>query len=627
MRSLGLKTSASALAVLVVALGVGTPGTLAVAQQPGNQQSGHQQPADLVPPAAAPKSLLPAGTFAPPPPPVAEPEPLMPDGTLPGDGPEGSDAAVGEDMPPEAGAELAPTAPETRPAGILSQGVPIGLLGPDTGGFSETLWAGSSGPFVRDLMRGMPAPTASRWAHVLLRKALATRTPTPDGALPANFVAERAHLLLRMGEADAARRLTAQVPVTSYTRRMFDVAPQTYMAAGDVPGLCPLVQTGITVSSDPVWPLTSAVCAALQGDDAGAILTLDRERENRSAKTFDIQLAEVVSTSLAGGDRGVNAVWPQNARLTTYRLAMALAGGVEVPRQRFTSANSAVKGWISRQGNVPLAVRLEAARTAAATGALPAQELLNLWSLQASVVDETAIRALPVGKLRTAYQAKTAPERLQALRDLWASAASPQDRVALYLAGADAAARLPRDKALIEAAPELGRSLLLAGNIPAAKAWYDLARAEAKARNPKAGAALMGLWPLLATADARGGIPHSVALFELWDDGQDADRAEEARRRQLVSAALTGLGLLPMADMPRSARIELVDSSFTRKLREAANAGRKGEVIVLAGVGLGADAAKVSPAYLHEIVGALANLGLRREAGIIASEILIRNGV
>lgn len=596
-------------------LGVATPGTLAVAQQP----------ADLLPPAAAPKSLLPAGTFTPPPPPVEEPEPLAPDASLPGDAPEGLGAPNGDGVPLEAGP--APVLRETRPTGILSSSAAVGLVGPHSGGFDETLWVGSSGPFLRDLMRGMPAPTASRWAHVLLRKAVATRTPTPDGTLPANFVAERAHLLLRMGEADLARRLAAQVPVASFTRRMFDVAPQAYMAAGDVPGLCPLVQTGLTVSSDPVWPLTSAVCAALQGDDAGAVLTLDRERENRSSKAFDIQLAEVVSSSLGGGDRGVNAVWPQNARLTTYRLSMALAGGVEVPRQRLSNANTAVKGWISRQGNVPLAVRLDAARTAAATGALPAQELLNLWSQQAALVDETALRALPVGKLRNAYTAKIAPERLQALRDLWAGAASPQDKVALYLAGADASARLPRDEALLEGAPDLARSLLLAGNIPAARAWYDLARSETRARNANAGGPLMRLWPLVATADAKGNIPHSVALFELWDDTQQGDRSDKARRRQLVSAALTGLGILPMADMPRPARIELAETSFTRRLREAANAGRVGEVIVLAGVGLGKDATTVSPAYLHEIVGALANVGLRREAGIIASEILIRNGV
>lgn len=620
MRSLGLKATASALAVLVTALAA--EGFVAPAAAFQAAPGAAPVPAPQAPPSAAPKSLLPAGTFAPPPPPpVEEPAPVG-DAAIPGV------EAVPEETVPQADEVAEPAAPEpqTRLA-ILSQSDLIGLHGPRTGGFEETLWTGSSGPFVRDFLRGLPAPTASRWGHVLLRRALLTRTPTPEGVLPANFVAERAHLLLRMGEAEGARRLVTQVPVSSFTRRMFDVAPQAHMAAGDVPGLCPLVQTGITVSADPVWPLASAVCAALQGDDAGAALTLDRERENRTAKTFDIQLAEVVSTTLAGSDRGVNAAWPQTARLTTYRLAMALAGGVEVPRQRLADANTAVKGWLTRNGSLPLAVRLEAARTAAATGALPARDLINLWSLQAAGLDETAIRALPVGKLRTAYQASSLPARVQAMRDLWNAASWPHGKAAMLLVTSDAAARLPVRASLVGAAPELGRSLLLAGDVPAALRWYDLARREAKGRNPQAGAPLMALWPLVATAEARGHVPHSVGLFELWDDMQDGERAEQARRRQLVSAAMTGLQLLPVAEMPRSAQVELVSNAYTRRLRAAAKAGRKGEVILLSAAGLGKDAAQVSPAYLFEITRALSIVGLKQEAGLIAAEILIRNGV
>jgi len=616
MRTLGLKATVSALAVLVTALAAGGSVPPVAAQQTA--------PA---PPSSAPKSLLPAGTFAPPPPPpVAEPAPApesAPAGEAQsgsGETPEAGDGALAapEAVPPE------PSLPRSRGVTLLTASDRIGVHGPATGGFDETLWAGSSGPFLRDFMKGQSAPTASRWAHVLLRRALLSRTPTPQGVLPANFVAERAHLLLRMGEAEGARRLVAQVPVTSFTRRMFDVAPQAHLAAGDVAGLCPMVQTGITVSADPVWPLASAVCAALQGDDAGAALTLDRERENHTAKAFDIQLAEVVATTLAGGDRGVNAVWPQNMRLTTYRLAMALAGGVEVPRQRLEGANAAVKGWLVRLGAAPLAARLEAAPTAAVNGALPARELVDLWSLQASLLDETAIRALPVGKLRTAYSARTPEARLAAMRELWASARTPQERAAMLLVTADAARRLPVTASLLEAAPELGRALLLAGEVKAARAWYDLARREARNRNPKAGAALMGLWPLVAAADQ--GVPRSGDLFTLWDDMQDGERAERKRRRQLAGAALSGLGLVPVADLPRSARVEPEANAYVQRLREAAQSRRRGEVILLSAAGLGKDAAGVRPDYLHEITRALTAVGLRREAGLIAAEILIRNG-
>lgn len=66
MRNLGISTSLSAIAVLAVALGVLMPGGLAAAQQSG-----------------APRPLLPAGTFAPPPveeaPPVEQTESERPE--------------------------------------------------------------------------------------------------------------------------------------------------------------------------------------------------------------------------------------------------------------------------------------------------------------------------------------------------------------------------------------------------------------------------------------------------------------------------------------------------------------------------------------------------------------------
>ena len=138
------------------------------------------------------------------------------------------------------------------------------------------------------------------------------------------------------------------------------------------------------------------------------------------------------------------------------------------------------------------------------------------------------------------------------------------------------------------------------------------------------GAALMGLWPLVAAADQ--GVPRSGDLFTLWDDMQDGERAERKRRRQLAGAALSGLGLVPVADLPRSARVEPEANAYVQRLREAAQSRRRGEVILLSAAGLGKDAAGVRPDYLHEITRALTAVGLRREAGLIAAEILIRNG-
>ena len=85
----------------------------------------------------------------------------------------------------------------------------------------------------------MDTPIASRWAHIALRDALLAKAPAPRDVNPVDWVAERAWLLLRMGEADAARMLVAGVDTDRFTPKMVQVAVQSALAncrpAGAVP--------------------------------------------------------------------------------------------------------------------------------------------------------------------------------------------------------------------------------------------------------------------------------------------------------------------------------------------------------------------------------------------------------
>ncbi len=88
-------------------------------------------------------------------------------------------------------------------------------------------------------MRRMDTPLASRWAHIGLRNALLAKAASPSDVHPADWAAERAWLLLRMGEADAARLLIASVDSDRFTPKMRQVALQSALANqrsfGDVP--------------------------------------------------------------------------------------------------------------------------------------------------------------------------------------------------------------------------------------------------------------------------------------------------------------------------------------------------------------------------------------------------------
>jgi hypothetical protein len=142
----------------------------------------------------------------------------------------------------------------------------VGPLKPEQLGFGPDAFGGRSGLFLATLMKETRAPITSRWASILLRRALLSATDTPRDINGADWVAERAWLLLRMGEADSARLLVQSVDSDQFTPRLYAVAMQTYLATADPAGLCPLSAGALRYSKEPGWDMTRAICPALSGD-------------------------------------------------------------------------------------------------------------------------------------------------------------------------------------------------------------------------------------------------------------------------------------------------------------------------------------------------------------------------
>ena len=87
----------------------------------------------------------------------------------------------------------------------------------------------------------------------------------PADVHPADWAAERAWLLLRMGEADAARLLIASVDTDRFTPKMNQVALQSALASSDPSAMCPL-EAGLGKLEPRVAALVAAICASLSGE-------------------------------------------------------------------------------------------------------------------------------------------------------------------------------------------------------------------------------------------------------------------------------------------------------------------------------------------------------------------------
>ena len=193
-------------------------------------------------------------------------------------------------------------------------------------------------------MRRMDTPLASRWAHIALRDALLAKARAPRNVNPVDWVAERAWLLLRLGEADAARMLVAGVDTDRFTPKMIQVAVQSALANADPPGLCP-VENQIRAVEPNIRQLVTAMCSSLSGEPETAAAQIDDARRFGRIGGIDLALAEKVVGAGANTGRAVTIEWAPVEQLTAWRFGLATATGMAVPdnllpRARRSSAHS-----------------------------------------------------------------------------------------------------------------------------------------------------------------------------------------------------------------------------------------------------------------------------------------------
>ncbi len=556
----------------------------------------------------APKSILPPGFEAPPPVRVKPAEiDSAPDPT-----PDAVEPPTASSIPPPVTPSLAPD-PLLAPPPPLPSGGALGWLTPEAGGYGPAAFAGSNGRFVTGLMRRIDAPIASRWAEIVLRRALLSVTPPPRGARFADWVSERAWLLVRLGEVDGAKALIDQVPVDRFSPRLYEVAAQVHLAAGDLPALCPLGPTAVTLSREPLWPLVNAMCAGLDGDDLTAASTFDGVRARKTINTFDLQLAQRVAGAANGSGRAANVEWDNAGRLTAYRFGLAKAAGLPIPQALIDRSPAPVKAWVLRSPSASLDARVSAAPTAAAIGVSSAAELVSLYSAQAVELDPFALDAAPAGRLRAAYAAKTRAERLAALRALWQRGRDERERYGMLILTGKAAALLPVNPDDPDGEAAKVAAMLAAGLVDPA-----MRRAPLVGKSP-------ALWALLAVAE-QGRGPSGSSGFDAWRKAETARLGEvrAKRRAQLLAASLEGLGKGDWSDTLDDLGVSAEANAFTRAIDSAAAGGRKGEVAVLGGIGLQGSWRSVPPRHLQHILAAYRRVGLDGMARMIAAEALTR---
>ena len=580
----------------------------------------------------APESLLPEGFGDPAPPPSADrprpqtPQVQPPAGTAPP--PVRRPGEIVQPLPglptapglPVPGPTPTPTATPLSAAQLLQYDLPdyarrstarVGAIGQAEGGLPANAFGRSDGRFLQGLMRRLDAPIASRWLSITLRRMLVSRLDTPAGVNGADFAAERAWLLLRMGEAQAARDVVNGVDTENFTPKLDQVAMQAALATADPAMLCPLQPFAMARTRDTSWRLAEAMCAGLSGEPSRAGKLIDAARRQRAATGIDLLLAEKILGAGAQGRRAVTIEWDGVDRLSAWRWGLATASGVAVPDTLLASAGPQVRGWAARAAGIAPPLRLRAADWAASQGVLSNLAMVDLWG-QVEDADDTSNGDAAIARdLRAAYTSADMAERASILTQLWKEAADPRQRYARMVLAARAAAGVRPAAAQAASAGELIAAMLTAGLDRPAARWRSHVEAGSDA------------WALIALTDPDA--REQVSQGEV--DGYRG--AAETRRGQLFFAGIAGLGRVDAGDIPGLAEAFAVpinaDNAWVRAIRTAAERGEPATVVLLAAVGMQtADWRGVAPATLFHILTALRQVGLEGEARMIAAEAVSR---
>lgn len=564
-----------------------------------------------------PESLLPEGFGDPPPPPT--PVPGRPAPGVPGT-PDGTTSATPSTVTGDAEATTEEDEEEEEePELVIRFDVPpdarrsldsVGIISEASGGFPAQSFGELDGAFLKQVLERTSGPIASRWGTIMARRLLASRTNTPEGVNGADWTAERAWLLLRMGDSVVARNLVQQVDGSDYTKRLHEVAMQAYLANGDLAGMCPLTESGVRLVNNGRWKMTRAICASLAGEQGSATAFINQGRYQGWVRGVDYLLAEKAVGAGINGRRSVKIEWENVEGMNPWRFGLSAAVGLEPPETLFANTGRQVDGWRAQLPMFTPAVRVKYAPGAAALGILSNRNMVDLYAQVLEDSDAPDAMRTQAETLGNAYTATGANAKVAAMTSLWSAAAAGADYKAALVMTARAAALIQPNADHASAADGLVASMLTAGLDRSAARWVDVV--------PDG-----SLGWALVTLSAPGRV--AAADYGNLDEFYSNDESIDGHKSALLLAGLSGLGRIDAdarTEFAGDLKVNITrQSAWSKAITAAAERGEQGTVALMAIAGMQAPSWSQVPAFhLYYIVRALRQVGLEAEARMIAAE-------
>nr|WP_070960783.1 hypothetical protein [Hyphomonas sp. Mor2] len=436
--------------------------------------------------------------------------------------------------------------------------------------FPSNLWRSSNDDTLLDLMQAVRTADLSPAERRLLRRTILSPATRPVGSKAEALLAERARLMLELGEARAAAALVPQLEEETLGLDAETLAVDLDMASGQELTACSKLDGPVRVAG--YWLKLRAVCAVLQDNVAGAQIAIEVAEAQGVMDEWTVAAIFAASGDTpnppeARYDSGLNIALSAKANLDT--------SDVELEENRPDLAAAA-----AQRPGVPADLRARLAQSASELGLIEAAERREI--LLTRLEDQ---------------EFEPSSEVEQALRDLNDPLVADADRAATLAAvltnaadGALAEYRSTADLFLTDLeqmtqsadtgayAIDFAQAALIAGNRDLAQAWLQAPRAEGIAPANPFRVAMLNAADVIAGGEA---TPQKLRAIEkrLISTANSTEREIQAANLFTLWAGL-GIPLSPVARdflAQTSDRGERLAQGQVTSLKAAAQAGAVGE--------------------------------------------------
>lgn len=286
-------------------------------------------------------------------------------------------------------------------------------LAADEAEFPLNLWSGSDDEALLALMQATRTTNLTPAERMLLRRVVLSPTRKPTGDLAEALLAQRARLMLELGEADAAADLAPRLQQSARGLDAETIAVDLDLARGREAAACDRLSG--PVPETEYWLKLRAVCAVLRENFAGAELAV----EFASAQGLDDPWF-IEAIFAASGDTPN----PPNARFDTgMNIALSSKANLDTSSVTLSASRPDLAAAAANRSGVPTILRAQLAQIASEADLISPAARREILGAQMDEADFTASSAIEL-VLQTLANPKIDPQlKAEQLADVLENAA------------------------------------------------------------------------------------------------------------------------------------------------------------------------------------------------------------